>query len=219
VPRAKKKVEPKPPKDPSNPSVLYGRQYAKETYDIDEMRLLLAATSGKSATRVRNFALIYLLWRSGLRISEALDLKPVDLDMKTRAVHVRFGKFGKERRVRSIDPHALEACRRWLELRERHGIPRSVEVFCTIDGKGPISDTYVRAMLNRLATKARWEKRIHPHAFRASFAADLARRGMPMPYVQQQLGHENLETTSVYLAAISGQEVAEAMDRIEWEEL
>lgn len=219
MPRRKKKVESKPPKDPGNPSQLYGRRYAKETYDIDEMRALLAATSGTSATRVRNFALIYLLWRSGLRIGEALDLKPVDIDMKTRVVHVRSGKFGKERRVRSIDPHALEAVQRWLEVRERRGISRSVEIFCTIDGRKPIEDAYVRAMLKRLAKRANWEKRIHAHAFRASFAADLARRGMPMPYIQQQLGHENLETTSVYLAAISGQEVAEAMDRIEWEDL
>lgn len=218
MPREKKKVEPNPPKNPDAPAPTYGRTYPREVYTKDEMDSLLKATSGSSATQIRNYALIYLLWRSGLRISEALALRSIDIDRRLRAIHVRHGKGNKERRVRGVDPHALEAVDRWLTIRDERGIPRTVEIFCTLDGEGKLFGTYVRAMLTRLAKAAGWEKRIHPHGMRHTFAADLARRGATMHTIQEQLGHTNLSTTSIYLSGISGEEVAREMDAINWDD-
>jgi len=70
--------------------------------------------------------------------------------------------------------------------------------------------------LARLAEKAGWTKRVHPHGFRHTFAVNLARNGMPVPFIQRQLGHESLATTGIYLAEISTDDIGQAMQKVEW---
>ena len=77
----------------------------------------------------------------------------------------------------------------------------------------------VPAWLSRLATRARakgLEKRIHAHGFRHSHADQLRRRGWDMAMIQSQLGHSSLATTSVYLAHVSGGDLAERMRGESW---
>jgi len=195
-------------------SPLKGQHYEKEVYSRDEMRALLAATSRKSPTAVRNFALIATLWQSGLRINEALDLQPRDFDLAKAEIHVRHGKGDKARRV-STGPDAVEAVRRWLEVRAGTAASGTSPLFCTVAGAKQHA-TYVRALLQRLAAKAGWTKRIHPHGFRHTFAVNLAKNGVPVPFIQRQLGHASLATTSIYLAQISTDDVREAMTKVEW---
>jgi site-specific recombinase XerD len=206
---------PKPlPKDPANPSAQFGRTYPKEVYTSDELRELLAQTSGRSPTAIRNHALISVLWQAGLRISEALELRPGDFDLDGAQIHVRHGKGGKARRV-TAGPGAVESTRHWLEKRSTLNVWAETPLFCTLNG-GRIYSTYVRQMLNRLARDAGWTKRVHPHGFRHTFAVNLARNGIPPAFIQRQLGHESLATTSIYLAGISTEDVAEAMAKVEW---
>lgn len=201
-------------------SPLRGRHYQKESYTDEEMAELLAATSSSAPTASRNKALIATMWQAGLRLNEALSLVPSDFDTSRPEIHVRFGKAGKngiprERRVRP-GPVAVAAVREWKVVRAELGLPDSSPLFCTLDG-GKLYQTYVRSMLNRLARKARWTKRIHPHGLRHSFAVTLARAGVPAAIIQRQLGHSSLATTTIYLQTLTSEDVAEAMSKV-WDD-
>lgn len=198
-------------------SPLRGRHYQKESYTDEEMAELLAATDSSAPTAVRNRALIATMWQGGLRLNEALSLTPTDFDTSRPEVHVRFGKAGKdgvprERRIRP-GPAATEAVKTWKVMRAELGLAEQTPLFCTLDG-GKLYQTYVRSMLNRLARKARWTKRIHPHGLRHSFAVTLARAGVPAAIIQRQLGHSSLATTTIYLQTLTSEDVAEAMNKV-----
>lgn len=195
-----------------HPSPVKGRHFEREHYTNAEVRALLSATSGTAPVEVRNRALITTLWQSGLRINEALELRPGDVDLDRDELFVRFGKGGYSRRVR-CGPDATQAIREWLAIR---GLPADAPLFCTLTGN-KLYDTYVRSMLQRLARVAGWTKRIHPHGFRHTFAVNLASQGMPAAFIQRQLGHRSLGTTTVYLSSISTDDIGEAMSQISWD--
>lgn len=197
------------------PSPQKGRTYARESYSPEEVRALLEQVpSGGTASEIRNRALIIALWQGGFRIAEALALLPGDWDLKHGEVFVRRGKGGRPRRV-SVGGEASAAVAEWLRVRRDRGIPASAPIFCTLRGK-PVHDTYVRSMLNRIAGRAGWDKRIHPHGFRHTFAVNLARQGVPAPFIQRQLGHTSMATTTTYLSSISTADIAEAMEKVTW---
>src|SRR5207248_3333790 len=102
----------------------------------------------KAPTGIRNRAMLTLLYRSGLRVSELLALRPSDVDLAKRRLRLLDTKSGKAQ-TRGYHPGADDALARWLDTRARLGL-RNGKLFCTLDG-GPMSDDYVRALLRRLA--------------------------------------------------------------------
>jgi site-specific recombinase XerD len=172
-----------------------------------EVQALLAACDGTTLTGLRNRALVTVLWRGGLRCSEALDLRPVDVDFAGGTVRVLHGKGDKCRTV-GIDDQALTVVRSWLGARQAAGL-ESPWLFCTRDG-GRVQSRYVRALIARLAVKAGVEHRCHPHALRHTMAVELVREGWPVPLISRQLGHSNVAVTDIYL---SGLQPAEVIDR------
>lgn len=178
-----------------------------------EVRALMNTFSRRAPTGIRNRALIALLYRSGLRISEALALEVRDVSVENRLLEVQRGKGGKHRKV-AMDGQAFAELERWLIVRRSYAAPRS-KVFCTLTGH-KLDDSYVRRMLRQRADKAMIQKRVHPHGFRHTHAAELASEGKAMNLVQAQLGHANLGTTSRYLSHIMPKELAEAIGEREW---
>jgi site-specific recombinase XerD len=177
-----------------------GQSYPADTLTASEVGALRAACSRRASTGVRNRALIVLLWRSGLRCSEALDLRVRDVDRQGSVVKVMRGKGGKTRTV-PIDAGAIEVLEEWLAERKRVRVPGGSTLFCTLQG-GRLDTSYVRRMLPRLAKRAGIERRVHAHMLRHTFAAELAREGVTMPMIQRLLGHANLVTTSRYLSTV-----------------
>ena len=200
-------------------SPVKGRTYEKEVYTPDEIRELLRYTASNASSAIRNHALIVVLWQSGLRIDEALNLRPDDFNTKDNEIFVRHAKTGRRggpsfRRVRCGNEASAEVDR-WMGRRTALGLPKKAPLFCTLAGT-KLADTYFRTTLNRLARRAGWEKRIHPHGFRHTFAVNLALSGVPPAVIQRQLGHTSLNTTSIYLQAISTEDIAEAMEGVSW---
>lgn len=171
-----------------------------------EVRALIDACNG-GPTGTRNAALIGLLYRTGLRIAEALELRPTDL--RDTWAHVRTGKGGKPRTV-PLDAHALELLEAWRAVR-----PLAPWLFCTLHG-AKLQASYVRALLPRLAREAGIEKRVHAHALRHSFAFELAQEGVPLHQVQRLLGHSSLATTSLYVDHLGARDLADAVTRRPW---
>jgi len=191
-----------------------GRNYPAEVIPREEIIRLLAACSSRAPTGIRNRALITVMYRGGLRISEVLNLMPRDVDPRAGTITIMNGKGGK-RRVVGLDPEAFAALARWIDRREQLGINGRARLFSTLRGE-PLSAAYIRQALARLAKRAGIDRRVNPHALRHSFAAEMAREGMPMNLIQQALGHSSLGTTSRYLAHINPQEVIDAMRGREW---
>jgi site-specific recombinase XerD len=179
-----------------------------EILEEHEVLALVKACSGRAPTGIRNRALLVILWRAGLRISEALALRPRDLNRDRGSVQVLNGKGGKSRTV-GLDPMAFGVIDRWLDARG-DAVPRSAPLFCTLQGQS-MKPSYVRALLPRLAGKAGLSRRVHAHALRHTFASELAREGVPVNQIQKQLGHSSLAVTSRYLDHISP---AELLDTI-----
>lgn len=185
----------------------------------DEISRLLEACSRFGPAGIRNRALIVVLWRGGLRVSEALALRPCDCNMAGE-LHVLHGK-GDRARVVGIDPLACAVVERWLARRARllEGPGAALPLFCTISAPvpgGPLSPSYVREALHAAARRAGIAHRVHPHGLRHTHAAELARAGVPPHVIRRQLGHSSLQTTARYIEHLAPGEVTATMRARDW---
>ncbi len=167
-------------------------------------------TVGDRADGHRLRALIVLLWRAGLRISEALALQESDLDRSRGAVLVRRGKGGKRREL-GMDRWAWEQLDPWLEIR-RH-LPIGA-LLCVIHG--PTAGrrweaSAARKQLHHAAAGAGVRRRFAPHQLRHAHAVAMAHEGVPLVVIQRQLGHANLGITSIYLQGIDSSEIIDTV--------
>ncbi len=169
-----------------------------------------------TVTGVRDRALITVMYRSGLRVGEALSLQPKDVDLHIGAIQVLHGK-GDRRRTVGIDPGASPVIQQWVDLRrERLAPPREVPLFCSQKCRR-MSNSMVREMLKRNAARAGIEKRVHPHGLRHTMAYELLMEGVPIPIIQRQLGHTSLQTTDTYLSHIAPRQVLETITARSWD--
>jgi len=172
-------------------------------------------------TGIRNAALMVLLYRSGLRISEALDLLVKDVDLNRCMVRVLHGK-GDKARTAGLDKTVVPYIDGWLARRASLGISDKSTVFYTImdrkdSPKGSrMAQTYVRAAMRRKAAKLGFQKRLHPHGLRHTHAFELSQEGVPINVIQRQLGHSNSAITSGYIDHINPKQVVDATSSRQW---
>lgn len=191
-----------------------GTKLAVEVLTRLELDSLLCACNRRSPSGLRDRALIALLYGSGLRIAEALALRPRDLDLDVGTVRVHKGK-GQKPRVSGIEQGMGSVVREWVEHRAQAlGLNGAGPLFCQIT-RGrvgqPLQQACVRQMLRRRSAKAGIDKRVHPHGFRHSHAANMAAGGIPLNVIQRQLGHSNVSTTSRYLDHVQPADVVSAV--------
>lgn len=146
-----------------------------------------------AAVRLRDDAVLELLYGSGLRVAELCGLGRGDVDVETLRVTV-WGKGSKQRQVPLSEP-AAAALRGWLAAGRAamaEGHPPTDALFLNRRGKrlGPRD---VRRILDHRSTSP-----THPHALRHTFATHLLDGGADLRVVQELLGHASLETTQVY---------------------
>ena len=176
-----------------------------EPLTVPEVELLLHAC-GRAPTGVRHRALLTLLWRTGLRISEALALECKDVDLAAGSLRVLHGKGDKARSV-GLDARAREALQRWLDVR-----PQGARLFCGVRHAGaPLNPGDVRDSLHALGRKAGIAKPVRPHGLRHTMACELAAEGVPVNVIQRALGHSSVATTHTYLNHVAPQEVLDCM--------
>jgi site-specific recombinase XerD len=156
-----------------------------------------------SALRLRT--LIVILYRTGLRISEALDLYEFDLRRNERAIVVRHGK-GDKRRIVMVDEWGWRELEFWLTVRPEIPPGALLPVIRGQSAGRPMTSPDVRRQMARLRECAGLRRRVHPHAFRHGFAVDSSREGIPLYALQGQLGHARLDVTERYLRGIDPME-------------
>ena len=191
-----------------------GKKFPPEPYTPDEIQKMLAACPPTSFIRRRNRAMVILLWRSGIRSGELLDLVPHDLDLSRCSVRVLRGKGGESRLV-GIDQAAAAAMAEWIEFRAAAGKTGRQPLFCTYRGER-IYPSYLGDMLKRLARDAGLSRRVHPHAFRHTHASELRQENVEIGLIKKQLGHKWLSTTAIYLDHVCPQAVIDTMRAREW---
>ncbi len=154
---------------------------------LDEtIRLLTCAVNPKHR------ALLSIIYSAGLRLSEAIHLRPADIDSHRMRIHVREGKGGKDRYTLLAGP-VLET------LREYYRCYRPETWLFEGRHRGmPMSPRNVDATLKRCARRARLGKRVTVHTLRHSFATHLLEAGQPLQVIQSLLGHRNIKTTTIY---------------------
>ncbi len=192
-----------------------GKTYPAEVLTRDEVGRLIDACSRRGPSGLRNRALIVVMWRAGLRVSEALELAPKDVDLAGRpaSVTVLHGKRDKRRTV-GIHPDAAAVIERWLACRRGLGIGPRSPLFCSIAEPvrgGPIRSAYVRTLFHRLGERAGIDKRVHPHGLRHTMAFELMKEGVPLVIIQKQLGHTELATTARYVDHLCPSDLLDAM--------
>jgi site-specific recombinase XerD len=182
-----------------------GEQYPADPPTIEEIIAVMRIV-GDRADGDRLRALIVLLWRAGLRISEALSLQESDLDRSRGAVLVRRGKGGKRREV-GMDRWAWDQVEPWLAIRRQ--LPVGA-LLCVIHGATAgrhWEASAARKQLHHAALAAGVRRRFAPHQLRHAHAVETAHEGVPLVVIQRQLGHANLGITSIYLQGIDSSEI------------
>lgn len=200
--------------DRDGPPGNKGKTFPAEILTPEEMKALLSCLDPDTWMGARNRALITVLYRAGLRHSEALHLLPHHVDTETGIIQVLHGK-GDRRRSVGLDPGAGDVVDHWKRIRITVPITADAPLFCTRYGKH-ISLSYLRTVLPKLARKVGITKRVHPHGFRHTHAYELMMEGVEMPIIQRQLGHMSLATTDTYLSHIAPRQVIEAITKREW---
>jgi len=183
-----------------------GRSYPADPPRVEEI-VAVMRQAGDRPHGLRARGMIALLWRSGLRIAEALALAESDLEPAVGKLLVRQGKGGKRREI-GMDQWGWQQLAPWLELRTMLPVG---PLFCVISGAGagrPWMSSCVRSQFRRLALQAGVRRRFAPHQLRHAHAVEMAREGVPLNVIQRQLGHANLGVTSIYLQGIDSAEIA-----------
>ena len=179
-----------------------------------EVRSLLAACSRRAPTGIRDRALLTVLYRAGLRIEEALDLKPADVDPDRGTVRILHGK-GDHNRTVAIDDGAVAVLQLWLAERAKLGMNGRQKLFCTLAGR-PAERQPGAPDGQAPRRQGRDHQEGSPSRLRHTHAAELVAEGVPVNVIQKQLGHVSLATTDIYLRHIAPADVIAMGRNREW---
>jgi len=166
--------------------------------DLEQVQKLLEAPGDGDLLSARDKAMLEVLYSSGIRVSELVELEMADLDLQEGVLRVR-GK-GRKDRLTPIGSQAIKALQRYFELRSvdsRCQGPQSHRVFLNKHGDS-LSTRSVRRKLDKYLMSAGLDPGISPHTLRHSFATHLLNNGADLRSVQELLGHQSLSTTQIY---------------------
>ncbi|MDP3727677.1 MAG: tyrosine-type recombinase/integrase [bacterium] len=169
-----------------------------EFMESDELSRLLAAPKGDSLEKLRDRAMLELLFSTGLRVSELVSLNRDSIDLKKNEFSVR-GK-GDKIRVVFVSDDAQAALRRYLG--KRSDVDEALFVRLR-KGSGSTGDLRLTArsverLVRKYAAAAGITKKVTPHGLRHAFATDLLQSGADLRSVQMLLGHAQITTTQIY---------------------
>lgn len=176
-----------------------GRSLPRALSD-DEVSALLGAPSNETPEGIRDRAMLELLYASGLRVSELVELPVSGLNLEAGYVRV-WGKGAKERIVPMGEP-AMDAIRRYIDLARgvllhEAGRSSSPRLFVTRRGDSMTRQGFWKN-LKKYAYQCGITWEISPHKLRHSFATHLLRNGADLRVIQAMLGHADIATTEIY---------------------
>lgn len=162
-----------------------------------QVESLMSAPDITTPIGLRDRAILEILYGSGLRVSELVNLQKGDLDLHYGTIQV-FGKGSKERIV-PIGSYGIRAIKQYLEEGWGFFNPKGIGtgLFYGVRG-GKLGDRSLRLMLDKYVREISATLAVSPHTLRHSFATHLLEHGSDLRVVQSFLGHESLSTTQLY---------------------
>lgn len=180
---------PLPKQDQHIPNFLYEEEL-QPLFEISDLTTPLGQ---------RNQALLELMYATGIRVSECVQIQLSDIDNDINVIKV-IGKGRKERYV-PFGQYAAQAMQMYIDDGRQTLLDKSKEQsdFLFLNARGQaITTRGVRYILNNLVKKASVTIHLHPHKLRHTFATHLLNEGADLRSVQELLGHENLSSTQIY---------------------
>lgn len=164
---------------------------------LDEIDAMIAQLDMSKPESHRNRAIIEILYGSGLRVSELVNLRLSDLYRQEGFMRIT-GKGSKQRLV-PISPVADQWLDYWLEDRSKLDIKTQYSDIVFLNRYGrQLTRAMIFTIIKTLAKQADIHKNISPHTLRHSFATHLLQNGADLRIIQQLLGHEDITTTEIY---------------------
>ncbi len=166
----------RPIKDKKLPSVLSSNEVERILQQINNRK---------------HKCMIVLLYSSGLRIGELINLKIKNIDSSRMVIHIEDAKGNKDRIV-PLPQKLLDL------LREYYKIYKPKDYLFNGQFEPRYTSESVRKIISNACKKAKINKRVSPHTFRHSYATHLLEKGIDIRYIQSLLGHNSIKTTEIY---------------------
>lgn len=165
---------------------------------VEEVMRLLDVLNEDTPYNFRNKAMIEVMYGTGLRVSELVNLKLNELHLTNKMISTT-GKGSKERIV-PINDYAAKVLREYIVKARPELIKKGKDPsYIFLNNLGdPLSRQSFFIILKRLAKEANIDKEISPHTLRHSFATHLLEAGTDLRFIQEMLGHEDISTTQIY---------------------
>lgn len=177
---------------PNPKKELYLPKYLKD----EELDKIFSVCNMNNPINERDTLIIELLYATGIRVSELVNIKIKDINRGEKSIKV-LGKGDKERIV-LYNNHTEKALDTYLND-GYHSFNKQNNGYLILNKNGgKLSERYVRVIINNLVRKAGLDIKISPHTIRHTFATDMLEEGADLMTVKELLGHESLNTTSIY---------------------
>jgi integrase/recombinase XerD len=175
----------------------------------EEMESLLSAPDVEDVHGLRDQAMMEVMYASGLRVSELIQLKKIDLNAHKATLRI-FGK-GQKTRIVPIGEYAIAQIDAYLTRRALLD-PKEKSPFLFINRYGkPLSRQFFFKRIKAYAKQVGIQTSVSPHTLRHSFATHLLEQGASLRAVQEMLGHTHLSTTQIY-THVSEKRILSAFD-------
>jgi integrase/recombinase XerD len=166
----------------------------------EEVKKILAQPRLNTINGLRARAIIEVLYSTGIRLEELMNLTIFDCDLQGGLLRVNKGKFAKDRVV-PLGKHAVKFLKEYItrirpQQTKKNKTLRNLFVSRFSD---PLSKQVIELMVRDYAKKAGIKKKITPHTFRHTFATELIRNGADIIAVRDMLGHSYLSATNIYI--------------------
>lgn len=169
-----------------------------EVLSIEEINAMIREIPHEKEESLRNEAIVEMLYGSGLRVSELIELRISRINFEEGFMLIE-GKGNKQRYV-PVSPRAIELSRDWLAQRSRLKIAPEASDILFLNRRGrQLTRVMIFYIIKDLAERAGIKRKVSPHTLRHSFATHLLEGGANLRVIQELLGHENLTTTELYV--------------------
>lgn len=162
----------------------------------EDLEKILKTPNEKDYIELRNLLVLELLYSTGVRVNELVNIKISDIDFSLRKIKI-LGKGNKERYVLFGTP-CLELINKYMNIsRNKMDINNSEYLLLSKTGK-KINSREIRNIIDKEVEISGLKIKISPHTFRHTYATHMLNEGADLRTVQELLGHENLSTTTIY---------------------
>jgi integrase/recombinase XerD len=175
------------------------RHLVKNITDYLEKEQVDTVLEAAHQCSARDYLMLRVLWRTGVRVSELLNIRPSDIELNNNVINVTKAKGGEQRRVH-LDAETVKMLSEYISAQQ---LPEDRSVFA-------LKQRQVRNIVKRYGSVI--GKDVHPHTFRHSYAIHCVRNGWDIRRLQQVLGHSSLNVTAVYLQ-FNDQDIKELYDK------